>query len=257
MAAGAGSSLRWRAPASSRGAARKALPLLLFPARADLLGCGLRKLLDHRRATCSRKCRSVAERELHGPLWPRPLRERRGWPSRQLSRAAGIGAAVDGTGHGSRRQWRARRDGPYPPHAMARVGPQPDLHRPCRGADDGKNPPPAASLIALVIPPPGFPKRCNRLRDPLRSPFVEGIAPTQTIPVDRMSLSAFSGLARPHNSVLSAHGSAPSSPTDAPEFCPRSPVASNGIAHENWACKKPSPSAPVPEQTTLAPPQTP
>jgi len=49
------------------------------------------------------------------------------------------GAAVDGTGHGQAdASWRARRDAPTAATAMARVGVRPTLHRPCRGADDGK-----------------------------------------------------------------------------------------------------------------------
>jgi len=66
---------------------------------------------------------------------------------------------------------RAGRDA-YADRMGKRVGRQADLHRPCRGADDGKTPP--APLNVRVIHRPDSPSARHRLRRFHSAPFVAG-----------------------------------------------------------------------------------
>jgi len=103
---------RWRARALHAGL-RKALPTACCSCSLRICWMRLRIARSPAAPPCRRKCDSVAEREPMGPLWLWPLRERRGWPSRQTEQeAARVGARLFDGGHGRRRQLCAQADAP-------------------------------------------------------------------------------------------------------------------------------------------------
>jgi len=108
-----------------------------------------------------------------------PLKNGARMASRQLSKEqhTGSGAAVDGRGHGSRRQLARRRDAPTRRTAWQGSGRQADLQPSLRGRNDGKTRLKPPSSIALVDSTAGFPKRLAIVRRSTPLPFwSEGIA---------------------------------------------------------------------------------
>jgi len=230
----------------------------------------LRNAFDHRHATCRRKCRSVAEKSSMG-LVASAANETAEDASRAAEQVSSTGSVplLNGTGHGSRRQFGAVRRDALRPHGMARVGRQADLHRPCRGRTDGiTRLQPGGPLFfffffffflkifpLLLIPRPDSPSAGNRYAIH-SAPLCRGIAlPHHSggpIEPERFRLGPF-----PDNSeACRAWISGRAVSNRRPRHLPRSQWQAMDLPNEIGHARSQSPSAPGSRSsTTLLPPQ--